>query len=69
LTKIGEGGSSELVRLGSYASKRPPTDDVERFLTLLRFYSREKLQELKENGWNILSIYEKKVRFTGTAKG
>jgi hypothetical protein len=37
----GEGGS-EHVPLGASISQEPPTDNVERFLSMLRFDSREK---------------------------
>jgi len=50
--KNGEGSGSELVRLGSSDTKRPPTDDVERFLSMIRFDSREKLHDLMEKGRN-----------------
>ena len=34
------------VPVGSSSPKEPPADDVERFLAMLRFDSREKLKEL-----------------------
>jgi hypothetical protein len=34
---MGEGVGSELIRYGSSAQKKPPTDDVERFLSMCRF--------------------------------
>jgi site-specific DNA recombinase len=42
----GEGRCSVTVACGSSTQKEPPTDDVERFLAMLRFDSREKLKEL-----------------------
>jgi len=41
----GEGGS-EQIREGASISQRPPTDEVERFLFILRFDSREKVNAL-----------------------
>jgi hypothetical protein len=41
----GEGGS-EHVPLGASISQKPPTQDVERFLSMLRFDSREKVKAL-----------------------
>ena len=41
----GEGGS-EHVPLGAQISKKPPTDNVERSLSMLRFDSREKVNAL-----------------------
>ncbi len=41
-----EGCGSEQVRLGAQISKKPPTADVERFLSMLRFDSREKVNAL-----------------------
>ena len=38
-----KGGGSELIR---YGSKHEPLDDVGRFLSMLRFKSRRKLEEL-----------------------
>jgi hypothetical protein len=35
-------GGSEHVPLGASVSQRPPTDNVQRFLSMLRFDSREK---------------------------
>ena len=44
-----EGCGSEQIRLGAPNSKKPPTDDVERFLSMLRFDSREKVNALGLN--------------------
>ena len=41
-----DGWCSEHVAHGSSTLKEPPTDDVERFLAMLRFDSREKLEDL-----------------------
>jgi hypothetical protein len=41
----GEGGS-EHVPLGASVSQKPPTDSVERFLSMLSFDSREKVNAL-----------------------
>jgi hypothetical protein len=40
-SRNGKGGS-EQIREGAQISGKPPTDDVERFLSMLRFDSREK---------------------------
>ena len=39
-------GGSEQIREGAQISQKPPTDDVERFLSMLRFDSREKVDAL-----------------------
>ena len=39
-------GSSEHVPLGASVSQRPPTDNVERFLSKLKFDSRGKVNAL-----------------------
>ena len=39
-------GSSEHVRSGVYISQKPPTDNLERFLSMLRFDSKEKVHAL-----------------------
>ena len=39
-------GSSEHVPLGASISQKPPTENVERFLSMLRFDSREKVNAL-----------------------
>ena len=39
-------GSSEHVPLGASVSQRPPTDNSERFLSMLRFDSRGKVNAL-----------------------
>ena len=46
VTKIGEESGSDQVRYPLLGILEPPTDDVERFLAMLRFDSREKLKEL-----------------------
>jgi hypothetical protein len=51
LQNEGDGGSSH-VRIGSSDPKRPPTDDVVRFFSMLRFNSKEKLQKLMEKEAN-----------------
>ena len=50
--RIGEGSGSEQVRVGASAQKDRSTDDVERFLSNLRFDSRAKVEELMEKGGN-----------------
>ena len=37
---------------GSHDLKRPPTENIEPFLSNIRFDSREKLQELMKKGGN-----------------
>jgi hypothetical protein len=39
-------GGSEQVLIGAQISKKPPTDHVDRFLFMLRFDSREKVNAL-----------------------
>jgi hypothetical protein len=39
-------GGSEHVPLGASVCQRPPTENVERFLSMLRFDSREKVNAL-----------------------
>jgi hypothetical protein len=39
-------GGSEQIRLGAQISGKPPTDNVERFLYMLRFDLREKVETL-----------------------
>ena len=41
----GEGGS-EQISVGASISQKPPTDNVERFLSMLKFDSREKMNAL-----------------------
>lgn len=43
---------SEQVRVGALVQKDRSTDDVERFLSLLRFDSRAKAEEMMEKGGN-----------------
>jgi hypothetical protein len=45
-TQIGEECGSDHVRDRLLRILEPPTDDVERFLAMLRFPSREKLKDL-----------------------
>ena len=44
---FGEGSGSEQVRYPLSDEKEPPTDNVERFLFMLRFDSREKLKDFQ----------------------
>jgi len=44
--EIRGGGGSEQVRDTLLDLQEPPTDDVERFLSLLRFDARDKLNDL-----------------------
>jgi hypothetical protein len=47
LSTLGNGeGGSEHVPLGASVFQRPPTQDVERFLSMLRFDSREQVNAL-----------------------
>jgi hypothetical protein len=41
------------VRLGASDSKKPPTDDVERFLSMVRFENKGKLEELPDLNLNL----------------
>ena len=41
---------SEQVHVGAHAQEDRSTDDVERFLSLVRFESRDKLEELVTEG-------------------
>jgi hypothetical protein len=41
-----EGYGSEQISLGASDSKKPPTDDVERFLSMLCFDSKGKLRDV-----------------------
>ena len=42
-----EGCSSEQINVGAPTSQKPPTSDVERFLSMLRFDSKENLGDLR----------------------
>jgi len=52
LTDIGAGCGSEQVPVGASAQNDRSTDDVERFLSSLRFDSRVEVEELLEKGGN-----------------
>jgi len=41
-----EGCGSEQILLGSSVSKKPPPDDVERFLAMIQFENKGKLGEI-----------------------
>ena len=48
-----EGCSSDQIHVGASDSKRPPTDDVERFLSMLRFENKGKLGEIPDLNLNL----------------
>jgi hypothetical protein len=45
--------------VGASDPKRPPTDDVERFLSMLRFDSKGKIEDL---GIDIAQLFQKKIK-------
>jgi hypothetical protein len=61
--KLHQSRSSSQLRLGAQVSKNRSTDDVERFLSLIRFKHREKLAELGlDSYFSIVDVHVEYVK-------